>query len=840
MLQCTLCQQTYPTAAQYRFCPACAGTLVSATDPDDEPVAGDPVVASEPDMADAIQESEPPPGMSLHVTGTPAASSPPPKLQVEGDLGFVRLNDWSRTVNVYLGLGEHATAEDLVRGLATDSGPSLDALQHLLQQDEVTRTTPRRLNLDEYVVPADDLDHVRAVFVPPPNFDEARAALSRPRLLVLAGPPHSGRLTAALALAADLATTVCLLPHDLVVSERQLFQARPATPVTFIVRDGESRTAGLAQSLIGSRYPPDLARVRATLLQHQSYLILVCDPSSALVTTAAMHQALVNEGVLVEPGHPPPAAVLERHLQHTLGRAVAARLRAALGGHFAEIAQRCRTAGRIAKFARLLARRLTQSPDDVMDDPWPAAEETLRLVADARAEARSLFQNLPDDRHRYAVLALTLFAGSRLPDYWTVLQRILDRSGLETPQAAGAAAGDELRPEPTPVASHFALSDAGLVEAIGGQIVDATVESDLGPVSVKIVRFVDADLHDALRQFLYDHYHAHLLGLLPLFEELVQRSGPDLRRAAARALGSIGTLDFERLLVPLVERWRRSDQAYLRAAVGQVLDQALGDPTCAPLTIQLLRGWGATRASGGERWKFQWTTAATWKTIGLGQPTLALAELKHLARHVHLAGDRDAATMVFPALAYTLIVLSVQGHLAAVLTTLDDWMGETEDAAHTLPLTATLLWIQLMGVFHDLTRAARRQDPAARPVHEVVRLLLQTPDETAHPAPTSRLTTGVAASLVSQGFVQMYGVQESGRRQHTVVLDVVRQWVEDSPATPEVLAVLQAVLEQASARLAAHKNRTIHQHFLVGLRRWRATRQSPAAARLAERVLLGG
>lgn len=840
MLQCTLCQQTYPTTAQYRFCPACAGVLAPITDPNEELMPDEPVAAAATDATGASGEPDALPPLPTPVSATPITSSAAPKVQVEGDLGFVRLNDWSRTVNVYLGLSEHATTEDLVRGLTADPGQPLDALQHVLQQDEAARATPRRLNLDEYVVPADDLEHVRAVFVPPPHFDDARAALTRQRLLVFSGPPHSGRLTAALALANDLAAAAYLLPHDLVVSERQLFQARPVTPAVFIVRDHGAPSPGLAQNLIGNRYPPDLARIRATLAPHQSYLVLLCDPSSALITVSSIRQAFVDEGILVEPGYPPAPAVLERHLEHTLGPAVAAQLRVGLGDRFTEVAQRCRTAGRIAKFARLLARRLAQSPSDTLDDPWPAAEETLRLVTDARAEARSLFQSLPDDRHRYAALTLTLFAGSRLPDYWAVFQVILDRSGLETPQTTGAAAGNEQRVATTPAASHFALSDAGLVEAIGGQIIDATVESDLGSVPVKIVRFADADLHDALRQFLYDHYHARLLNLLPLLEELVQHGGPDLRRTAARALGRIGALDFERLLAPLVERWRRSDQAYLRAAAGQVLDQSLSDPTCAPLAIQLLRGWGATRASGGERWKFQWTVAAAWKTIGVSQPPLALAELKHLARHVHLTRDRDAATRVFPALAYTLIVLSVQGQLAAVLIALDDWMRETANDSHTLPLTATLLWIQLMGVFHDLALAARRQNPAAQPLHEVVRLLRQTPDETAHPTPTPRLTIDVAAGLVSQGFVQMYGLQEGGRRQHTVALDVVRQWVEDSPATTEVLTVLQAVLERASARLADHPNPTIRQHFLVGLRRWRATRQSPAAAGLAERVLSGG
>lgn len=834
----------YPADTQYRFCPACAGTLVLTADPHDEPGAADPAAASAIDAAETPGNPDTPPSIPVADTDRPTSPGPPPKLQVDGDLGFVRLNDWSRTINVYLGLGDQAAAEDVVRGLASDSGQSLDNLHHLLQPDQTLRSAPRQLNLDEYVVPAADLDHVRTVFVPPPSFEDARATLARQRLLVLAGPPHSGRLTMALAVAdgapggrPDAVPAIYLLPHDLVVSERQLFQARLLDQATFIVRDHGAQTASLAQTLLGQRRPPDVARVRTTLQQTHSRLILVCDPTSSLLTTAAVRDTLDAEGVLVEPGLPAAPDVLDRHLQQVLGAAKAANVRKLLNHHFGDVAQRLRTPARIAKFARLFARHLTQSPAEQAHELWPIAEETLHLVTNTRAEARSLFQSLPDDRHRYAALTLTLFDDVRLPDFWMVQQLILERSGLEV--STGDTPSPPDNDQVAARLSHFALSDADLIAAIGGKIVNATTESDLGPLPVKYVRFADAELHAALRQFLYEHYHARLIGLVPLLEELVRSGGPELRRAAARALGSIGALDFERLLLPTVDRWRRSDHAYLRAAAGHALDQALHDPACTPLTIQLLRGWSTTRASGGERWKSQWTAAAAWKVMGLDQPGLALTELKHLASHLHLARDRDAATMVFPALAYTLIVLSVQGHLAAVLHTLDDWMHDGEDSAHTLPLTATLLWIQLMGVFHDLARAARRQDPTATPLHEVVRLLLQPSADAGSPAAGPPLTIEVAANLVSQGFVQMYGVLEGGQRQHAVVLDVVRQWIEDSPPTDEVLATLQAVLDQTLQRLDAHKNRNIRQHFVVGLRRWSATRRPSAAAVLAERVLGG-
>lgn len=469
------------------------------------------------------------------------------------------------------------------------------------------------------------------------------------------------------------------------------------------MRDHGTQTTSLAQSLLGQRRPPDVQRVRFTLQQAHSRLILVCDPTSPLLTTAAVRDTLDAEGVLVEPGLPAAPDVLDRHLQQVLGTAKAAEVRKQLATQFGDVAQRLRTPARIAKFARLFARQLTQSPTEQTHELGTIAEQTLHLVTNAHAEARSLFQSLPDDRHRYAALTLTLFDDVRLPDFWTVQQLILARSGLEVPTGDKPSPPDDDQAAARP--SHFALSDADLIAAIGGKIVNATTESDLGPVPVKYVRFADAELHAALRQFLYEHYNARLLGLLPLFEEIVQHSGPDLRRAAARALGSVGTLDFERLLVPVVERWRRSDQAYLRATAGHALDQAQRDPACAPLAIQLLRGWSAVRASGGERWKYQWTAASAWKVIGLEQPDLALTELKHLSSQIHLARDRDAVKVVFPALAYTLIVLSVQGHLAAVLNTLDDWMHDGENTAHTLPLTATLLWIQLMGVFHDLGRA---------------------------------------------------------------------------------------------------------------------------------------
>jgi hypothetical protein len=766
---------------------------------------------------------------------------------------MVRVQDQSRTINVqnlFVGFGgravrEHDTDSHGLHGLGgeAEAGVPEGMLREFAVFGQALGDPERSLNLDEFMLSEDELERVRQVFVAPPGFDAALAALTN-RLVVLAGPPNlvlernegTGRGTAALALAERLVSAqgmqVCILPQDLAVSERELLTAERAARTVFVGRDTGADASVLARRLLRDGQRPAVHQLRQALSQADSYLILVCDPGSRLVADPAIRRQLEDEGLVVELGLPPAPAVFERHMALAVGEETLCQMRARLGTRFETIALRLRTPRRIEKFARFYARDLAGAMAGVTpDEAWRQVEQALRLVSHVRVETRNLFRGLPDDRYRYVALTLSLFNGVRLTEFWSIYRLILERSGLGSDQRPTT---NDQRPttdllRPSSFVSHFEVSDADLLEAVRGQIVSAEAESDLGPVTVRRVRFADDEFQVAMLEFLKENYHARLVALVPLLEEIVVQAGVELRIIAARALGAVGALDFERILKPILEHWRDSDQAYLRAAVGYALDQVIADQTCAPEAIQLLRAWGETRAGGGDRWKRQWTAAAAYKVIGQSRIDLTLEGLKRLGLKVHLLDDRDAGALIFPALAYSLIVLSLRGHLLPVLGALREWMREPASPEHTLSVTAAGIWIQLMGVYANLAQVERERPTApAGPQHEVVKLLIGAGDGAAG---------WQVADSVAEAFLRVYYLRPDGQPQYPVILDILRGWVEDGAESPTVRAALKTLIRRVVARLGAEKNPHIRERFVWGLRRWRVAKNNPALVEMAGELL---
>lgn len=767
------------------------------------------------------------------------ASPPAPPgggIHVGGDAGVVRVYDESQTVNnITINIAPQKLA-DLIRVSGQEAGAADETERLALSGGALAAET--RLVLGEFEVGADEQEMALRVFVAPPGLDAARAALNR-RLLLLTAAPGSGCYTAALALALQVrdqqarhgpAPRIYALPQRLVVSTRSLLNGEQAANTILVVYDQGEPANAVARELSEERQQPSVTRIRATLTQVNSTLILVCSQTSPLVANANVRRALQEAGALVEIGAPPPLQVLERHVTWAAGDETWQQLTAGLRERVEWLAQRLRLPRRIAKFAQFYARSLAEQcrPDDV-EANWRLAERLAATALDVRAEARSLFKGLTDDRRRWLAVTLCLFHDARLTDFWR-LYELLSAHGralqedrrpppaVEQPAATAGAA-------PAALPSLFADNDADLLLAVHGQVVTVEERLETGVAQVRRVRFEDADLQPAVLGFLQENHHALLLGLAPLLETMVKEGGLDVRIAAARALGAIGALDFGRLLQPMLERWRDSDAAFLRAAVGYTLDAVLAEGGASAEALQLLRAWAGTRAAGGDRWKRQWTAAAGLKIIGQRRIGLALGEMKYLGQSMHLVADRQAAELVLPAFSFTLVVLSLQGHLRPVLDALTAWLHEPEQPGHSLRLTAALAWAQVMGVYNDLAQA-ERQRAAGGPYHEMTRLAL-TDDG-----------FKVLVDSVAQAFVVWCDVWQRDQRQYRVVLDILQAWAEDAAGHEPARAALQQLLVQVGRRLGQGALRHALRFFQAGLKHWVADRRrQPGAAALAAAVL---
>lgn len=768
-----------------------------------------------------------------------SASTPSPPgagVHVGGDAGVVRVHDESHTINnITISIAPQKLA-DLLRVSGQESGAGDDAERLALSGGALASEI--KLDLNEFVVGADELAMVQRVFVAPAGLDAAHAALTR-RLLVLTGAPGSGCYTTALALALQLrdqlgrqgqAPRLVALPQRLVVSTRSLLSGDQAANAILVVYDQGETASAVVRELSEERQQPSVTRIRATLAQVNSALILVCGQASPLIANAGVRRTLLEAGALVEIGMPPARAVLERHVTWAADDETWQRLQRGLGERVEWLAQRLRFPRRIAKFAQFYARTLAEQcqPDD-LEANWRLAERLVATALDVRAEARALFKSLTDDRLRWLAVTLCLFHDARLTDFWR-LYDLLWAHGLaeqESRQPTVSAPPAPAAPAsaPAPMPSLFAETDADLLLAVHGEVVSVETRLETGVALVRRVRFEDADLQSAMLGFLQENYHALLLGLAPLLEGLVKEGNLEVRIAAARALGAIGALDFGRLLRPLLERWGNSDAAFLRATVGYTLDALLGEGGTSAEALQWLHAWGETRAAGGDRWKQQWTVAAALKIIGQQRIDLALAEMKRLGLSIHLFDDRQAVDQVLPAFSFTLVVLSLQGQLRLVLRSLTDWMGEPENSAHTLRLTAALAWAQVMEVYNDLAQA-ERQRATGGPYHEMTRLALAGEH------------MGLLVDSVTQAFLCWCAVWQQGERQYRVVLDMMQLWAEDAASHEPARAALHQLTAQVWRRLRQGSVRNASRYFEAGLQRWRADRRRhPGAAALAAAVL---
>lgn len=760
-------------------------------------------------------------------------------VNVGGDAGVVRVHDESRTVNnITISIAPQKLA-DLIRVSGQETGAAVDAESLALGGGALAAEI--KLDLNEFVVGAEEMEMVQRVFVAPPGLDAAHAALTR-RLLVLTGAPGSGCYTTALALALQLrdqqarhgpAPRLCALPQRLVVSTRSLLSGEEATNAVLVVYDQGETASAMARELSEERQQPSVTRIRATLAQVNSTLILVCSQTSPLVANAGVRHALHEGGALVEIGMPPPAQVLERHVTWAAGDETWQQLRAGLRERVEWLAQRLRLPRRIAKFAQFYARSLAEQcrPDDV-EANWRLAERLVATALDVRAEARALFKGLADDRLRWLAVTLCLFHDARLTDFWR-LYDLLCAHGLAVqesrqppvPAASSATAPTATNAPPAILPSLFADNDADLLLAVHGELVSVEARLETGVALVRRVRFEDAELQPAMLGFLQENHHALLLGLAPVLETLVKEGNLEVRIAAARALGAIGTLDFGRLLQPVLERWRDSDAAFLRATVGYALDAVLAEGGAGAEALQMLHTWMETRPTGGDRWKRQWTVAAALKIVGQQRIDLALTELKRLGLAFHLVKDRDAVGQVLPAFSFTVVVLSLQGHLRPVLRALTEWMHAAELPSHTLRLTAALAWAQVMEVYSDLAQAERQRAATRGPYHEMTRLALAGEE------------MSLLVDSVTQAFLCWYGVWQQDQRQHRVVLDILQTWAEDAAENEPARAAVQQLIEQVWRRLAQGPVRNAPRYFESGLQRWRADRRHPGAAALAQALL---
>ncbi|GGM87628.1 hypothetical protein [Streptomyces fuscichromogenes] len=464
-------------------------------------------------------------------------------------------------------------------------------------------------------LPEDQLRRLRQVFREPADYGEHREQLRAGRLLVLHGPPGTGRACTALSLLDGL-------------TGGRVSRLDPRTDLDGLdddqISDGHGYT--LEPSATGLPDETGLDRLRELLGRKEAYAVLLAAPEPG---------DLLSHGGRYHRAHTPAAqtAVLDGHL------------RLELRDFGPELYERARTTAldpdvleargldelrpaEAAQYARLLARH---TRDELTHD---------ELLAGCRRFAENQ--------------AAEWFAGGvrsetpeRLRDAaYRIAVAVLDGASLSAVVEAAEVLAWELTvtvdPEATPGRPLFS-------DGVDARLVSARAVAELGTeevgteeVPVRTVRFGGEALAPAVLGHLWQHRHNARGPVLRWLAGLCEDDRPQVWVRAAVAAGQLCRLDLSHTVHELVQPMAQAEQVRRRVFAATVLDVAVRSPEAGGAVRALVAFW-----SRHPDRHLRWTAGAV---LGRGRAADTVRETLDLLGGIGVREDgrlrADAAVQV--------------------------------------------------------------------------------------------------------------------------------------------------------------------------------------------------
>lgn len=291
------------------------------------------------------------------------------------------------------------------------------------------------------------------------------------------------------------------------------------------------------------------------------------------------------------------------------------------------------------------AAQLADFVDFYVDLGQPALglDEALALFQDA---GKRLLHDLDDDFEGWSfgfALALAQCTPEAGGVAWVDFDRLyrhLRRWLRRDLQIAGGAVPDE-GAEPSEV--RLQLTDDSLLTRSR-----ARVRKDPATLA-DMVQFCDGRPPQAFWGILLDRHRRVLTAIIPRLRELAERpdqDGPSMSVLAAQIIGRIGEIDYERVVVPMMERWATLGNGRHRGLIGAMLEGVMGsgDVRYRARCLQHLRSMHAGGASARANARLEAAIAA-YSWVGYHDFALAMRELYGIVRTQLVPMIEDAARM---------------------------------------------------------------------------------------------------------------------------------------------------------------------------------------------------
>lgn len=398
--------------------------------------------------------------------------------------------------------------------------------------------------------------------------------LTERRVLLLSAERGAGKLSAAIYLGMQMR-------QERRCSNGTVLADSLDRQVRIDVRHLAERDKGLSGRLVIFRKPfgradPELARLfektdrsgweqlTARLRQQDAFLIFTADPEDA----AAFRDRAAAQGLLREL-LPHPRSLLEAGLDDRLQALEA-------GGTAAEPL----VALRAGREQLLAAFQFTASLSEFVDFYVDHFRPDLGLdeaVARFHDTSEWLLQELERD-FEFWTFGFTLALAQCVRDAQGIAWLDFDRLHRRVRQwlrrdlnqrPAAAAEGDEA----VDAEIHPALSEVPLLRRCRAEVVkDSSTLAD-------VIQFRDGAPPRRLWTVILERHRRALTTILPGLRELAENGQEDLRSLrtlAAQILGRIGEVDPRRIVLPLVDRWVRSDKGRHHVVIGPLFEGVMG------------------------------------------------------------------------------------------------------------------------------------------------------------------------------------------------------------------------------------------------------------------------
>lgn len=416
----------------------------------------------------------------------------------------------------------------------------------------ISLTGSQRGRARAHVLPKVSLDRVRDVNVGHPSADRVSEVLRQQNIVVLHGPPRTGRGFLAQAAAAEM-----------FVSEGRCSILGPDTRVYDLTEeDFTSRHTYVLE--VGSEWPTapfELTRLAQVLATAHSYLVLIVDDSRLTPESLAQWTVKVMDG-------PDRATVLRRHAELSVPQDQSAALAKALADPGVGAWLESRPAfARVVWFAELMvqvASGQTTIEACLAQTETEGARRALEIIGD---------KNAP----REMAISIALFGGLPYSTVKSVSDRLADVAhAMEMPES--------VRPRPF---LRFRDEQLGSIDA---RISDGTAHTNFGTHRAEVVDFDRPGLASAIIDCAWREYD----GSTPLKEwlsGLVRHETEAIRTRAALAVGRFCFLDFVQVVETVLFPWSKSTSPDARLGAALALSVAIREQSMAAHVIDLVRSW---------------------------------------------------------------------------------------------------------------------------------------------------------------------------------------------------------------------------------------------------------